>query len=282
MTEKMAAGVAVDEAGAGEPVLLVHGTVVSGKATWRKQRPLADRWRLLVMERRGYAPSPPVGREDYDRDTEDVVAVLSDHGPAHMVGHSYGAIAVLKAAATVPALVRSLTVIEPPVFALCVHDPRVAEMVADLEALFAGEPSDAEGFLRQFWGVTGTGGSLPDPLPPALAENAPLLMRQRPPWTAGIPTAQIAAYTYPKLVISGGHNPVFDLMSQSLADGIGGRLVTLPGEMHSPQRLGSAFNDVLEEHLRIAGAPQVRHLDPRTGISDVTTWPEKGVHEDAG
>jgi len=55
VTEKMAAGVAVDEVGAGEPVLLVHGTVVSGKATWRRQRPLADRWWLLVMERRGYA-----------------------------------------------------------------------------------------------------------------------------------------------------------------------------------------------------------------------------------
>src|SRR5579863_523103 len=113
----MADGVAVDEAGAGEPVLLVHGTVVGGKATWRMQRPLADRWRLLVMERRGYAPSPPVDREDYDRDTADVAAVLGDHGPAHVVGHSYGSIAVLKAAAAVPALVRSLTVIEPPAFA---------------------------------------------------------------------------------------------------------------------------------------------------------------------
>jgi hypothetical protein len=68
--------------------------------------------------------------------------------------------------------------------------------------------------------------------------------------------AQIATCAYPKLVVSGGNSPVFDLMSQSLADGIGGRLVTLPGEMHSPQRLGPAFNDELEEHLRIAGAPQ--------------------------
>jgi pimeloyl-ACP methyl ester carboxylesterase len=266
VAESMAAGVAVDKVGAGEPVLLVHGTVISGKATWRMQRPLADRWRLLVMERRGYAPSPPGDREDYDRDTEDVVAVLGDYGPAHLVGHSYGAIAVLKAAAAVPALVRSLTVIEPPVFAICLRDPQVAEMVAGLEALFETGPSDGEGFLRQFWSVTKMG-SLPDPLPPVLAENAPLLMGQRPPWTAGIPTAHIAAGTYPKLVVSGGHNLVFDLMSQCLADGVGGRLVTLPGEMHSPQRLGPAFNDELEAHLRIAlGTASAA----RGGVSSVT------------
>jgi hypothetical protein len=151
-------------------------------------------------------------------------------------------------------------------------------MVAGLEALFETGPSDGEGFLRQFWGVTKMG-SLPDPLPSALAENAPLLMGQRPPWTAGIPTAHIAAGTYPKLVVSGGHNQVFDLLSQCLADGIDGRLVTLPGEMHSPQRLGPVFNDELEAHLRVGPGTAVA---PRGGVSSVTAGPAKGERDHAG
>jgi hypothetical protein len=52
--------------------------------------------------------------------------------------------------------------------------------------------------------------------------------------------------------------------------------------MHSPQRLGPAFNDELEEHLRIAGAPQGTAPGSPHRISGVTKYPEKGVHKDAG
>ena len=41
--------------------------------TWAEQRPLADRWRLVVPDRRGYFPNPPVDHEDFEEDVPDVV-----------------------------------------------------------------------------------------------------------------------------------------------------------------------------------------------------------------
>ena len=39
-------------------VLLVHGSVVNGDATWAAQRPLAERFELVVPNRRGFPPGP--------------------------------------------------------------------------------------------------------------------------------------------------------------------------------------------------------------------------------
>ena len=41
----------------GSEVLFVHGSVMNGEMTWAEQRPLAERWRLLVLDRRGYFPT---------------------------------------------------------------------------------------------------------------------------------------------------------------------------------------------------------------------------------
>jgi len=49
---------------------------------------------------------------DYEVDARDVVDLLA--AGAHLVGHSYGAVVAMLAAATRPDLVRSLALIEPP------------------------------------------------------------------------------------------------------------------------------------------------------------------------
>jgi hypothetical protein len=81
----------VERSGDGEAVLFIHGTVISGRSTWRAQRPLSARWQVQVLERRGYPPNPAVEREDFREDAEDVKALLSA-APAHLVAHSYGAV----------------------------------------------------------------------------------------------------------------------------------------------------------------------------------------------
>ena len=48
--------------GSGPRVVLVHGSINDGPATWAQQRPLGDRWRLEVVNRRGYGKS---GRHQY-------------------------------------------------------------------------------------------------------------------------------------------------------------------------------------------------------------------------
>jgi len=49
---------------------------------------------------------------DYEVDARDVVDLLA--AGAHLVGHSYGAVVAMLAAATRPDLARSLALIEPP------------------------------------------------------------------------------------------------------------------------------------------------------------------------
>ena len=94
----------------GAPALLVHGSVTGGEMTWAEQRPLAERWSLLVLDRRGYAPNPPMEEgEDFEVDAADVTRLLAEHGPLHLMGHSYGAVVSLLAAARLPQGVRSLS-----------------------------------------------------------------------------------------------------------------------------------------------------------------------------
>ena len=103
--------------GDGPRALLVHGSMSFGDLAFSEQRPLAERWQLDVLDRRGFGGSlDPLGRVDFDADARDVAGLLDD--PAHLVGHSYGGVVCLLATALRPEGVRSLTVIEPPAFGL--------------------------------------------------------------------------------------------------------------------------------------------------------------------
>jgi pimeloyl-ACP methyl ester carboxylesterase len=117
--------------GEGEPVVLVHGSGACGDPAdgdWSAQRPLADRFQLLIPARRGYFQSPPIARGDFAVDAADIAGLLGDG--AHLVAHSYGGVGALLAAAECPAAVRSLTLIEPAAFAVARGDPDVEALVA--------------------------------------------------------------------------------------------------------------------------------------------------------
>src|SRR3954451_14117105 len=95
-------------------VVLVHGSVVNGETTWAAQRPLAEQFELVVPNRRGFPPGPDVERVDFE---DEAVWLEQFVTPGtHLVGHSYGGVIALLAAARHPELLRSLTVIEPPAF----------------------------------------------------------------------------------------------------------------------------------------------------------------------
>ena len=98
--------------GDGTPVVLVHGSLATGAEEWEAQRPLAgEGFRLLVPDRRGYGRSPMARGEDFLRDAEDIADLMGDG--AHLVGHSYGGLGALFAAARRPEATRSLTLLEP-------------------------------------------------------------------------------------------------------------------------------------------------------------------------
>ena len=80
--------------------MLVHGSVFGARATWGAQLPLAERFELVVLDRPGFPPNPPVERVDFEADAE-LVADLLEPGD-HLVGHSYGGVITLLAAARRP------------------------------------------------------------------------------------------------------------------------------------------------------------------------------------
>src|ERR687888_62598 len=127
-------------------VVLVHGSVVNGEATWGAQRPLADRFELVVVNRRGFPPGPDVERVDFE-DESGWLDGFVEPG-THLVGHSYGGVISLFAAARYADRIRSLTVIEPPAFGLARGNPAADEFTAGFDELRASGPREPALFLR--------------------------------------------------------------------------------------------------------------------------------------
>lgn len=241
------------ESGRGERVVLVHGDVFDGPMTFAALQPLAASYRLLLVNRRGFGNSPDVDGEDFEVDARDVEEVLREE-PAHLVGHSYGGVVSLLAAARAPEHVRSLTVFEPPAFGLVSDDPAVQRFIADVRGLLAGGPSPEE-FLPKF--VTAVGGDpsrLPRPLPEPLVRAARVQMNGRWPWDAVIPVDELSAAPFPKLVVSGGHSALFDAVCDVLERRLPARREVLRGAGHSIPTLGGPVNDSLGRFWRSAAA----------------------------
>jgi pimeloyl-ACP methyl ester carboxylesterase len=215
-------------------LVLVHGSVGNGPATWGAVQPLAERFDLVVPNRGGYPPNPPLERIDFEQQAVELAPLLEDG--AHLVGHSYGGVIALLIAARDPGLVRSLTVSEPPAFGVARGRPEVEKIIAELDALFAHGPREPAAFLREFLVLVGSNTKLPDPLPPDLEQGARALMAERPPWEAEIPLGALAAAPFPKLVVSGAHNPAFDAVCDVLEERLQAERAVLPGAGHSLPR----------------------------------------------
>jgi pimeloyl-ACP methyl ester carboxylesterase len=223
-------------------VLLVHGSVVNGDATWAAQRPLAERFELVVPNRRGFPPGPDVDAVDYEDEAVWFEQFLEPG--THLVGHSYGGVIALLAAARRPERLRSLTVIEPPALGIARGDPAADAFAAGAERLWEDGSREPEAFLRGF--LTAVNAPIPPgEFSPALLQGARTLMVERYPWLAEIPLDELAATPFPKLVVSGGHSEAFDAVCDVLEHRLSAQRAVLPGAGHSVQRLGEPFNELL-------------------------------------
>jgi pimeloyl-ACP methyl ester carboxylesterase len=234
-------------------LLLVHGSVVNGDVTWAAQRALAERFELVVPNRRGFPPGPDVDYVDF----EDEAAWLERfvEPGTHLVGHSYGGVIALFAAARYAERVRSLTVIEPPCLGVARGNPVVDEYERGSERLWR-ETADPAAFLRAF--LEGVGAPVPPgEFSPALLQGARTLIVERHPWEAVVPLEELAAAPFPKLVVSGAHSEAFDIVCDVLAERVGGERAILPGAGHSVQRLGEPFNALLAAFVERAAVEQI-------------------------
>ena len=228
----------------GDRIVLVHGSLGVGAAAFGEQKVLEDRFTLDVMTRRGYGGTPAIERVDIHRDASDLIELLGEG--AHLVGTSMGGIVAMNAAGMRPDLVRSLTVIEPPAFALAADLPDVRRVSDAMKTHWdEADPADLRNFVIGFVAALEMDMPMPDPLPAPVAAAAVNLVTERP-WKVDVPAGAIADAPYPKMVVTGGWSKAFDAISRRLAELLECELHVLTGAGHAVQKVGAPFNDRLE------------------------------------
>jgi len=230
----------LDVIGDGPRIVLVHGSVAFGLEAWAAQRPLAERFTLVVVTRSGYPPNPPLERIDFEDQADELAGVLERCD--HLVGHSYGGVVSLLAAARRPEALASLAVIEPPAFGVAPEDPAVQRFV---DAFRGGYPHDPAGYLQFFLPLVGATMRVPERLPPTLEAGARAAVAERFPSEAEIPFEAVRRGPFPKLVVSGGHHAAFDAVCDVLERELDADRAVVPGGGHSVPRTGDPFNRVL-------------------------------------
>jgi pimeloyl-ACP methyl ester carboxylesterase len=237
----------VNHLGSGPHVVLVHGGV-GPELTWEQQRPLAESWTLLIPTRRGFPGTVEAERQDFEEDARDLSPLLSDG--AHLVGFSYGGVGAAILAAEDPTRVKSLTLIEVPLYLAAPDHPAVRKIRRAGDAFLAGEADELT--ERQFLADAGIG-------PDGASGRHKELIRQaidaarggRSPSEAKPELDAIVQAGVPAMVVSGDHNEGIEILCDALAKRLRAWREIVPGAGHAVPR-APGFNDVLDEFLNWA------------------------------
>lgn len=92
--------IAFERTGSGSPLVVVHGGAAASHIDWEPVIPrLAEDFTVYALDRRGRGGSGDADTYTVEREFEDVAAVVdSIPEPAHLLGHSFGALCTLEAA----------------------------------------------------------------------------------------------------------------------------------------------------------------------------------------
>jgi len=107
--------IAIECAGAGPSLVIVHGGT-GDRSRWTPLFPLlAPKFRVCAMDRRGHGASGDSLPYSLQKEVEDVVAVVAAQpGPVFVLGHSFGGVCAFEAAFHTAKIAR-LALYEPPV-----------------------------------------------------------------------------------------------------------------------------------------------------------------------
>jgi pimeloyl-ACP methyl ester carboxylesterase len=243
----------IEEAGSGEPVLLLHAGVTDSRV-WDTTAPLlvSAGCRVIRYDARGFGRSPASERPFSP--VADALAVLDATGvpAAHFVGLSQGAATSVDAALAAPHRVRTLTLVAPGLSGygwppLTGHERRLA----------AAEAGDMHGLaleIARLWAPMSFGTAIqPDDLASRIVrEQAEGFMTGELEIDEPPALPRLGEITAPTLVVLGDRDlDTIDEIGRLLKDSVpGASLVTLTGADHLlPLRVPDRLHALLVDHL---------------------------------
>jgi pimeloyl-ACP methyl ester carboxylesterase len=245
------------EAGAGPPVVLVHGSPGDGRAWARVMPKLTEQHRVLALDLPGYGGSTAVPIEPEGRTAKmgaavgDLIAACAE--PVWLCGHSYGGNVALHAALRDSARIRGLVLLEP-VFVRALHlagDTAGFAAAADYFAAYtrrvdAGDNA-AVASMVDYWFGAGAYPRLPQPVRDFLAGAAPKNALDVKSTFAETMTAEaLRAFMPSVLVVCGGASP-------TVAPAIAAALTTLLPRAQA-QTIAGATHGMLDTHADAVAA----------------------------
>lgn len=261
------ARLAYREAGAGTPVVFVHGAFCDHRVWAAQWADLAADHRCIVYDLRycGASWREPVDRYALPTHASDLgalVRALSGGRPVHVVGSSYGSAVALAWAASHPHACASLFLNEPALPSIVTRPDDVAvlqrargELAPVVAALAAGDAARAIELFCDWTSFPGGFRTMSPALQAVFTDNARTLA---PALAAPQPTvgpADLATIRVPvTLSIGARTTPFFAVQVDAAQRAIPqARRVTIPDAHHAaPFEAPAVFNRALREHLRAA------------------------------
>ena len=240
-----AADVEYSERGAGPALLLLPGSFGTGSIWKAVTDRLARSYRIVTTSLLGYgatAERRPLGNATMRQQTEVIDRILERIGePAHVVGHSFGGLAVLAHAMQGAIKPATLMLVEANPFGLLRTSGATdfhamfGEMTRDYFAAFEAGRPDAARPVIDFYGGEGTFAAFPEKVRDYVIRTTPANIRD---WSSGTPFEpplsayqQIAVTTF--VVRGGDGHPAMMRLAEILSEAIPrGRLETVSGGSH--------------------------------------------------
>jgi pimeloyl-ACP methyl ester carboxylesterase len=214
-----------DTAGEGDPLVLMHGGLVTND-TWAAQMPaFAERFRVIAPERRAHGHTPDVeGPLNYNDMATDTIGFIETvvKEPAHLVGWSDGGVVGLLVAIARPDLVRKLVVISAN------FKPGALAGVAEAQESLGADPDDPSlEMFRSLYSASSPDG--PEHWPIIFAKMVEMISTQ-----PDIKPDGLARIKSPTLVISSDDDMVTLEHTLELYRAIpGSELAVVPGTSHA-------------------------------------------------